>query len=210
MSSVTPLVFGLAAGLVLVGCEGSVKGDQSPAPARASPTAPSSLSDQQIEDVLQREHLRLVGERLRYIWCGWLPRPSPSPMPMPVLPNGPVAPGSPNTGTTVSPTNPNEPAPAPPPPRQSGYSIWATYVADHIESGTTFGPDYPQIAADALDPTGITDSSMSWCRGGTTTFMPEQKAIATTNPAQIGSALFEDFSPYDQDTRRRAAHKIRR
>jgi hypothetical protein len=202
----------LALTLGLLGAyDGPLNADQPPRSAQASPSTPSSLTDSQIDDILQRARLRLVGERVRYIWCGWLPRPSRSPGPISALPSTPTTPGAPNTGTTSGPTSPDEhiPAPAPQALSQTGYSTWAKYIADHIESGTAFGSDYPQIAAAALDPTGITDSSMSWCRGGATTFIPEQRAIATVDPGQVGRTLFDAISPYDQDTRRRAAHKMR-
>ncbi len=195
----------LATAATLFACCASVHADQVPPSARGSTSEPSSLTDQQIDDILQRSHLRLVGERLQYIWCGWLPRPRHSSVPLPITP---VAPRAPNTGTTVGPTTPNGPAPAPPAPSQSGYAVWANYVASHIESRTAFGADYPPIAAQALDPTGITDSSMSWCRNGATTSIPEQRAIAAADPAQIGSALFDALASYDPDTRHRAAHKI--
>jgi hypothetical protein len=203
--SVKPLAFGLAAAATLIAYSAAVNADQAPHAARASPSAPSSLTDQQIEGILQRSHFGLVGERLQYIWCGWLPRPPHLIAPVPTTP---VAPGTPNTGTTVGPTTPSGPVASPPAPSQSGYNIWAKYVAIHIESGTALGADYPQIAAQALDPTGITDSSMSWCNNGPTTLRPEQQAIATADPTQIGSALFDAFAPYDSDTRSRAARKI--
>lgn len=208
MHPMRPFAFSLAAAATLVACRASVNADQTPPVARSSQIASSSLSDQQIDDILQRAHLPLVGEKLQYIWCGWLPRPPHSSVLLAPSPIAPVAPGTPNTGTTSGPTTPNGPAPAPPAPSQSGYAVWAKYVANHIESGTVFGADYPQVAANALDPTGITDSSGSWCRNGRTTSIPERNAIASADPAQIGSALFDAFAPYDSDTRHRAAQKI--
>jgi hypothetical protein len=206
MHSVKPLGVGLvAAAATLIACAASVNTDQSSPVARASPSAPSSLTNQQIDDILQRSHFGLVGKRLQYIWCGWLPRPPPSSVPVPITP---VAPGTPHTGTTNGPTTPNEPVPPPPAPSQSGYATWAMYVASHIESGTAFGTDYSQIATEALDATEITDSSGSWCLNGATTSIPERQAVSAADPAQIGSALFVAFAPYDPDTRGRAAHKI--
>lgn len=199
-----PLAFGLAAALTLFAYPAFMGTDQPLTVARASPSTPSSLTDQQTEDIVQRSHPRLVGERLQYIWCNWLPRP---PHLGALLPATPIAPGTPNTGTTSGPTAPNGPAPPRPAPSQSGYAVWAEYVASHIESGTTFGADYPQIAAQALDPTGITDSSMSWCHCGATTSTSELQAISAADPAQIGRTLFDAFAPYDPDTRKRLGSK---
>jgi hypothetical protein len=180
------LLIGLAVlALFVAGCAASHPASQAgPTPGTVSPAnlpASQTLTDQEIQNIIQKSGVRYIDLRIEELACS--PRSGSN------LGNGQS--GWPTVGGQNT---------------QSGYSMWRKYVRDHIRTNTAFGEDYTSVSVGALDISGWSDPTGEVClnlRGIKDT--EELQLIARADPAQIGQQLFGIFSQYDQSTRERAA-----
>jgi hypothetical protein len=123
--------------------------------------------------------LGLVRVRRQYIACGFLPA-------------APLANGSPATT---------------PPDTTSGYAIWLQYIASHIQSKAPVDLTYTNIAANALDTSGL----VAWdpvCQAGKPKELQRLMVIGLADSRKIGVGLLDHFHHFDQSTRDRAAQAI--
>lgn len=158
----------------------------SPGPV-APAAAGQTLTDQQIELMIQSSGLSLVRLRRESIACA--------------IPAGPVAGG----GNGFPPGNPLG--------NKDPYEVWLAYIADHIRTNTSFGADYAAVSAGALqvDASGWTDPTGEVCLNfRKIKDVDLLRAIAEADPAKIGERLLNAFSPFDQSTRDRVARLLPR